>query len=88
MIRTLHKDTDVRLIAYPGMGDWLPDAPRVRGGRALIAARDDGKRLGKNFKVEQWSSNGLRLSCGQIDGAGRQRIGDTRYSGRGLPASY
>jgi len=47
----LQKRTEVRLIAYPGMGDWFPEAPGAKagGGRALMPAEYDGKRLGKDF---------------------------------------
>lgn len=51
LVDMLHATTDVRLIAYPGMGDWFPDAPGAAsaGGRALAPAESDGKRLGKDF---------------------------------------
>ncbi len=51
VVDMLHTTTDVRLIAYPGMGDWFPDAPGARpvGGRALAPAEFDGKRLGRDF---------------------------------------
>lgn len=52
LVKTLHSDTEVRLIAIPGMGDWFPEAPGAKtlGGRALSPLSFDGKRLGSNFK--------------------------------------
>lgn len=51
LVDMLHQTTDVRLIAYPGMGDWFPDAAGARtlGGRALAPAEFDGKQLGRDF---------------------------------------
>ncbi len=51
LVDMLHATTDVRLIAYPGMGDWFPEAPgaATTGGRALAPAESDGKRLGNDF---------------------------------------
>ena len=48
----LHMRTDVRMVAYPGMGDWFPEAPgaKAEGGRTLMPAEYDGKRLGGDFK--------------------------------------
>jgi succinate dehydrogenase/fumarate reductase flavoprotein subunit len=51
LVDMLHSRTEARLIAFPGMGDWFPDAPGARpnGGRALNPVSFDGKRLGANF---------------------------------------
>lgn len=48
----LNAHTDVRFVAFPGMGDWFPDAPGSRpdGGRALNPVGYDGKRLGANLQ--------------------------------------
>jgi len=43
------RDTDVRMMAIPGMGDWYPEAPGAKpdGGRSLMPYDYDGKKLGK-----------------------------------------
>lgn len=52
LVDMLHKRTEVRLIAYPGMGDWFPEAAGAKpeGGRSLSPVEYDGKRLGADFK--------------------------------------
>jgi len=51
LVEMLHVRTDVRLIAYPGMGDWIPDAPGAKDDRrALTPAEYDGKRPGADFE--------------------------------------
>ena len=51
LVHMLHSRTDVRLLAYPGIGDWFPEAPGARpmGGRSLQPAEFDGKTMGKLF---------------------------------------
>lgn len=47
----LRRDANIEMIAYPGMGDWFPDASgaRAEGGRSLTPLSVDGRELGKDF---------------------------------------